>query len=122
MKKNFQYKLPVLLALYVCGVPSLSAQQAQYLPGQFGLNAGVMPDPGFTYSNITVNYSAQTLKDANGNTVPAKGSFDLWVVENMFFYVPNFTVLGGKMVFAIYLRRWRTDRSRKKLSGSKPVG
>jgi hypothetical protein len=102
MKKNFQYKLPVLLALYVCGVPSLSAQQAQYLPGQFGLNAGVMPDPGFTYSNITVNYSAQTLKDANGNTVPAKGSFDLWVVENMFFYVPNFTVLGGKMVFAIY--------------------
>jgi hypothetical protein len=36
----------VLLALFVWGAVSLPAQQkGQYLPGQFGLNAGVMPEP-----------------------------------------------------------------------------
>ena len=102
MKQNFRYTLAVILALFIGAAISLSAQTAQYLVGQFGLNAGIMPEPGFTYSNVTVNYSAQTLKDANGNTVPFKGSFDLWAVENLFFYEPNFKVLGGKMVFAIF--------------------
>jgi hypothetical protein len=33
------------------------------MPGQQGLNAGVLPDPGFTYANLTLNYSADTLKN-----------------------------------------------------------
>ncbi len=103
MKKNFRYTFAVLLASFVCGAVSLPAQQkGQYLPGQFGLNAGVMPEPGFTYANITINYSADTLKDANGNTTPSTGSYDLWAVENLFFYEPNFKVLGGKMVFGVF--------------------
>jgi hypothetical protein len=80
---------------------SLAQQKGQYLPGQFGLNAGVMPDPGFTYANISINYYADTLKDANGNTTPATGSYNLWAIENVFFYEPNFKALGGKMVFGV---------------------
>jgi hypothetical protein len=83
------------LAVFMCilGLSVRSAhgqQKGQYLPGQQGLNAGVLPDPGFTYANLTVNYSADTLKNANGNSVPLTGSYDIWAIENIFFYVPKF--------------------------------
>ena len=35
-----------------------SQQKGQWVPGQYGLNAGVVPDPGFTYMNLAANYSA----------------------------------------------------------------
>ena len=98
-RKTFGCQLAVLFVLSLAGATSLSAQQkGQYLPGQFGLNAGVMPDPGFTYASININYDATTLKDPNGNTIPTSGSYDLWAVESVFFYEPNFNVLGGKLV------------------------
>lgn len=81
--------------------PACAQQKGQYLPGQFGLNAGVMPEPGITYSNITINYSAGTLTDANGNPTPVTGTYAIWAVENLFFYVPNVKVLGGKLMFGI---------------------
>jgi len=31
---------------------------SQWVPGQFGLNAGAIPDPGITYANMALNYSA----------------------------------------------------------------
>ena len=94
----------VLALSVVLGIFALSGsaqQKGQYLPGQFGLNAGLLPDPGFTYANISINYSADTLKDARGNNIPVTGSYDLWAIENVFFYVPNFKVLGGKLAFGL---------------------
>ena len=94
------------LTIFICGlifvvVPGRPQQKGQYIPGQQGLNAGVLPDPGFTYANITINYSADTLKDASGNTIPLAGSYDIWAVENVFFYVPKVKFLGAK--FAPYV-------------------
>ena len=76
---------------------SLNAQQkGQYVPGQFGLNAGVIPDPGFTYGNLTLNYSAGQLNNSNGNTVPGiTGTYSFWVLENIFYFVPKHKILGG---------------------------
>jgi hypothetical protein len=34
------------------------------MPGQYGLNAGVMPSPGFTYANIDLNYSTGTVNNS----------------------------------------------------------
>ena len=49
----------------LCGTSLVMAQQkGQYVPGQYGLNAGVTPDPGFTFGSITINYSADSLKDS----------------------------------------------------------
>jgi hypothetical protein len=97
-----QLMLGVSLAIIIGITLPISAQQkGQYLPGQFGLNAGVMPEPGITYANISVNYFADTLKDPNGNTTPATGSYNLWAIENAFFYEPNWNVSGAKMVFSI---------------------
>ena len=75
------------------GNPARAQQKGQYMPGQQGLNAGVLPDPGFTYANMTINYSADTLKNAGGSSVPLTGSYDVWAIENIFYYVPKFKYL-----------------------------
>ena len=35
----------------MCALPSRAQQKGQWVPGQLGLNAGVIPDPGITYAN-----------------------------------------------------------------------
>ena len=76
-------------------------QKGQYMPGQQGLNAGVLPDPGISYANMTINYSAGTLKNGNGSSVPLNGSYDVWAIENIFYYVPKIKFLGAKPAFMI---------------------
>jgi hypothetical protein len=92
----------LVTCVLVFNATGLEAQQkGQYIPGQQGLNAGVLPDPGFSYVNMTINYSSDTLKNGNGNSIPLQSSYDIWAVENIFFYVPKFKVLGGKPAFMI---------------------
>jgi hypothetical protein len=94
--------LAFLLGISVfSAAPAQAQQKGQYIPGQQGLNAGVLPEPGFTYANITINYSADSLKNASGNAVPLTGSYDIWAIENVFFYVPKFKVLGAKLAFMV---------------------
>src|SRR5215469_11791879 len=92
--------VPLFLILFVLSAAFFSEaqQRGQYLPGQYGLNAGVaiMPPPGFTVANLDLNYSANALKDSRGTAIPVKGTFSLWSIENLFFYVPETKILGGK--------------------------
>jgi hypothetical protein len=95
-----QMKLGTLvLALIVAGFasPLLGQQKGQWVPGQYGLNAGVIPDPGITYANLALNYSASQLNDSNGNRIlqNVTGTYSFWVDENIFFYVPKHKILGG---------------------------
>lgn len=96
-----KYQLRTLL-LMVLGLtyilPSLAQQKGQYVPGQYGLNAGLtlQPDPGFTFANLDLNYSADTLKNSNAVAVPATGNYSFWMIENIFMYSPPHKVLGGQ--------------------------
>jgi hypothetical protein len=85
-----------MLCIFVGGaVPSLAQQKGQWVPGQFGLNAGVIPEPGLTYQNLALNYSAGVLNDSNGNALPRLGgTYQFWVDENIFMYVPRYKILG----------------------------
>lgn len=74
----------------------IAQQKGQYAPGQYGLNAGVLPDPGITYVNLSFNYNAGRLNFANGSPVNATGTYNIWAMENIFFYIPEFKVLGAK--------------------------
>jgi hypothetical protein len=87
----------VLIGLIVCTLPSLAQQKGQWLPGQFGLNAGVIPDPGITYANLAVNYSADRLNDSSGKKIlqNVTGTYGFWADENVLYYVPNHKILGG---------------------------
>jgi hypothetical protein len=92
---------PIILAfaLIIVGFasPLLGQQKGQWVPGQFGLNAGVIPDPGVTYANLALNYSADRLNDSNGNRIlqNVTGTYSFWVDENVFYYVPKHKILGG---------------------------
>jgi hypothetical protein len=95
---RFRIKLVAVLAcMFLGGVSSALAQQkGQWVPGQFGLNAGVIPDPGVTYANLALNYSASQLNGPNGNSVSGvTGTYSFWVDENIFYYVPKHKILGG---------------------------
>ena len=87
----------ILVCIVLSSGSSLTAQQkGQYQPGQYGMNAGVLPDPGITYANITLNYSADRLNFANGTPTKITGTYSVWAVENIFMYVPKFKLLGAK--------------------------
>ncbi len=93
-----------VVAIAIIFVPLVIAQQkGQWVPGQVGLNAGVLPDPGITYMNLTLNYSADRMMDRNGNTIPVTGSYGVWAVENWLSYVSNFKVLKGRYVGVVML-------------------
>jgi len=95
---RFGIKLVAVLACMFLGVVSsaLAQQKGQWVPGQFGLNAGVIPDPGFTYANLALNYSASQLNGPAGNSIPGiNGTYSFWVDENILQYVPKHKFLGG---------------------------
>jgi hypothetical protein len=96
---NFRIKLAigVLICAALGNASSVLAQQkGQWVPGQFGLNAGVIPDPGLTYANLALNYSADQLNGPSGNRVQGvTGNYSFWVDENIFYYVPKHKFLGG---------------------------
>ena len=77
--------------------PTSAQQKGQWVPGQFGLNAGIIPDPGITYANLAVNYSADQLNDSNGSKLlqNVTGTYSFWADENIFYFVPNHKILGG---------------------------
>jgi hypothetical protein len=45
------------------------------MPGQMGLNAGILSSPGFTYANIVINYDAGAFN--LGNTIDFGGAWTL---------------------------------------------
>jgi hypothetical protein len=97
---RFQIKLAtfVLVCILFGAVPSaLPQQKGQWVPGQLGLNAGVIPDPGITYANLALNYSADRLNNSNGDRIlqNVSGTYSFWVDENIFYYVPAHKFLGG---------------------------
>ena len=94
----------IVVTLSVClGAPSMSAQQKpQWVPGQVGLNAGIIPSPGFTYVNITMNYNAGAFNDPAGKPIPVTGKYNVWAIENGFYFVPKQKFIGaniGGMIF-----------------------
>jgi hypothetical protein len=97
MRVGIKIETVVLVCVVLLGASSASAQQkGQWVPGQFGLNAGVIPDPGFTYANLALNYSASQLNNANGNPVTRLGgTYSFWVDENIIYFVPKHKILGG---------------------------
>lgn len=92
-----RFAAAVILLILISSAAICSAQQkGQWVPGQFGLNAGVVPDPGFTYVNLAINYSATELNNAAGSADPnVTGEYSFWSDSNIFYFVPKGKILGG---------------------------
>ena len=95
---ELRFSITVIASLIFSGISPMFAQQKpQWVPGQYGLNAGILPPPGFSYANITINYNAGAFNGPNGNPIPVTGTYNVWAVENIFFWVANQKVLGGNL-------------------------
>jgi hypothetical protein len=56
----------------------LAQQKPQWMPGQVGLNAGILPSPGFTYVNIDENYDAGNAIGGQLNYILPAKNFSLF--------------------------------------------
>src|SRR5271154_2001292 len=91
----------LVLLLLSLALPLPGQQKPQWMPGQVGLNAGILPSPGFSYVNITVGYLSGAFNGPNGSAIPVTGNYNVWAVENMFYGVPDPKILHGNIIFAL---------------------
>jgi hypothetical protein len=102
VNRHIKFASIIITLVLLTGASCVRAQlKPQWMPGQIGLNAGILPSPGFTYVNIDENYDAGTFNGPKGNAVPVTGTYNVWAVENLFYYVPNLRFLGGNLGFDI---------------------
>ncbi len=100
MSRNIRFSISILmLVLLSCAFPLHGQQKPQWLPGQVGLNAGVVPAPGFSYVNISVNYRSSAFNGPSGSAIPVTGNYNVWAVENLFYGVLDTHFLGGNIFF-----------------------
>jgi hypothetical protein len=100
MFRDLRFPISVLLfVLLSCAFPLRGQQKPQWMPGQVGLNAGVIPSPGFTYVNISINYRSGAFNGPNGSAIPVTGNYDVWAVENLFYGVVDTKILHGNLFF-----------------------
>ena len=94
----------ILACLFLVGAScslALAQQKPPWMPGQVGLNAGILPSPGFTYVNLDENYDAGAFNGPKGNAIPVTGNYNVWAIENLFYFVPDTKFLGGNLGFDI---------------------
>jgi hypothetical protein len=92
-------KLILIIFIMCFAGMSRGQQKPQWLPGQVGLNAGILPSPGFTYVNIAVRYNAGRFNGPSGNAILTNlienGNYTVWADESLFYYVFPGKYLGG---------------------------
>src|SRR5277367_6501887 len=102
MSRQNRFAGVVLTLFFLSGALALHGQQKpQWMPGQVGLNAGILPSPGFSYVNVSVNYRSSTFNGPSGSAIPVTGNYNVWAVENLFYYVASPNVLHGNMGFVL---------------------
>jgi len=97
----------LLVLAQACGLTLLFAVPAQaqlngnHTLGDFGVQSGSQPAPGFYTALFYLRYDTDTIKDADGETVllpqtsPAPGSLAVSAVAPMVWYVSKTKVLGA---------------------------
>lgn len=95
--------LVLALVILSCAGSLFGQQKPQWMPGQVGLNAGILPPPGATYANITLGYYSNTFNGPGGKAIPSTGSYNVWAVENAVYYVAPFKFAGGNLGWNIII-------------------
>ncbi len=80
------------------GAPARAQLAGSHTLGDYGVQAGSQPGPGFYNVVFCYRYSTDTIKDADGNTVPPLGSPPSTVaaaVADYFYFVSRSTIAGA---------------------------
>jgi hypothetical protein len=87
------------LTLLLLAVPAQAQLNGSHTPGDYGVQSGSQPSPGFYAALFYLRYDADTIKDRDGNTVrPAPnvpGSLAVSTVAPVAWYVSKAKVLGA---------------------------
>ena len=79
--------------------PAQAQLNGSHTLGDFGVQSGTQPGPGFYAALFYYRYSADTLKDRNGDTVTlspdARGSLGIDAYAPIFWYVSKHKILGA---------------------------
>jgi hypothetical protein len=103
MPRQIRFGSVLALLLLSCASPLIGQQKPQWMPGQVGLNAGIVPAPGFSYVNISVNYRSSTFNNPKGSAIPVTGNYNVWAVENLFYGVLDAKPIHGDIYFVLAL-------------------
>src|SRR5271154_6017103 len=104
MSRQIRFRVSFLMLFLLSGIAALHGQQKpQWMPGQVGLNAGILPSPGFSYVNISINYRSSAFNGPSGSAIPVTGNYNVWADENLFYGVLDTNVLHGNIVFNLGL-------------------
>src|SRR5271168_2906928 len=104
MPRQIRFPVSFLMLFLLSGVAALHGQQKpQWMPGQVGLNAGILPSPGFSYVNVSINYRSSAFNGPSGSAIPVTGNYNVWAVENFFYGVLSAKPLHGDIAFALIL-------------------
>jgi len=77
-------------------VTRVEAQNRGVYPlGMSAVNSGLMPPPGFTYTNQLLSYARDEAKADDGSTLPITGSNTVVMDMNTIAWVSEVTILGG---------------------------
>jgi hypothetical protein len=83
------------ILILVTVIPAQAQNRGVYPLGMSAINSGIMPEPGFTYSNQLLFYSRDQAKDDNGNTLPISGNNSVIMDMNTLTWVSKETFLSG---------------------------
>jgi hypothetical protein len=78
-----------------CRAQTLTPLRGVYTPGFSATNSGVMPHPGFTYSNTFLDYSFDQVSCADCGTIPSKFNSSFLIDVNVFMWVSERKILGA---------------------------
>lgn len=99
-KKQVQVGVSCLALLLGWGAGAQAATLGSHYPaGAEGVMAATAPPPGFHYRMYTTWYNASTLKDNNGNDIPAGLDLDVFASAHRFIHVTNVKILGADLLY-----------------------
>jgi len=107
--KNLSGRI-ILIALAV--VLALSGQAmgfGHYTPGVEAIDAATLPPPGFYYVMYNLFYSADNLKDDQGNDIDAGFDVNVYANAHRFCYVTDLKILGADYGFDAIVPLVNTD-------------
>ena len=106
MRWNLTFATIIPAALLAVVGAFLTTQDAQgqvrgaYPPGFSATNSGVVPEPGFSYGNVFLDYSFSKVKGPDGDRLSVTGNVAVLVDVNLFQWVSKGKILGANYAVA----------------------
>lgn len=91
-----RYVLGFVIFLLMLTCEPAKASTPHYLNGIVGIDAAVMPGPGWYFESLNSYYSTNSIRNNKGKEIDVNFSFDTFVTMERLLWVSDFKILGGR--------------------------